>query len=231
MEQKPSLFANSFSLSMRLVREQLTPLLILFAVSALFTLTSESVLRTLTASDDSSRWVVQVSIGLYDLLEGVMLMLVLSWGIPKVRDLTEAHYQQHPFQESYISSFLGEYLRLLANVLLYGLLLIIPGFLRYIRLVFVPYVALFARPYRQGQRDCLRLAADLTRGRYLKLLLIVLAFTAVQLGVEFAPLLEPSLHILPMRIVFLGISFFISIWLYSLLYLLFEQAMEEFAWN
>lgn len=231
MEQSQNFFARSVALARQLFSAQMAPLLVLFAVGTLFTLQVEDFMQALSGADLDNRWMYQISLGLWDLFEGVALILILSWGIPKVRDLTEAHFQQHPFQDNYLNSFLAEYLRLLANVLLWGLLLIIPGFLRYCRLIFVPYVALFARPYREGKVDALDLAAQLTKGRYKWILLLLLSTTAVQVGIEFLPHLRPELHTLPLRILSAGISFLISIWLYANLYLRFEQAMEEHKWN
>lgn len=231
MKQKLRLFSESLTLALRLAREQIGPLALLLALGTLITINAENLMQTAPSAEENSRWILQVCMGLWELCEGLAMILILSWGIPKLRPLTEAHFTQHPFAENYLGSFFAEYLRLLANVLLWGLLLIIPGFVRYCRLIFVPYVAIFARPYREGKIDALELAADLTRGRFAWLIGIMLLFTGVQVGIEFVPHLLPELHILPLRILFIGISFFISVWLFALLYLLFEQAMEEYEWT
>lgn len=231
MEAQPSRFSQSLTLTGQLIQAQLTPLLVLFAVGALFTLTSEDLLLELTRTADDQRWAVQIGMGLWDLVEGLVLIIVLSWGIPKVRALTEAHFEKHPFQESYLNSFFAEYLRLLASVLLWGLLLIVPGFVRYARLIFVPFITLFAKPYRDGKIDALKLSLALSQGRLKVIIPLILGTTAIQTGVEFAPHLVPDLHVLPARVAFIAVSFLISIWLYSFVYLLFEQAMEEYKWT
>jgi hypothetical protein len=231
MNKASKYFWESYDLSLQLVREQLVPVLILFAISTALNVTVEDSLQALSRTDESQRWVLQLTMGVWDILESIVMILILSWGIPKIRPLTEAHFQKDPFGEPYISSFLAEYLLLLAVVLAFGLLLIIPGFLAYCLLVFVPFVTLFARPYRQGRYNALKLAFQLTRGWRLVIIGLELVTALLQLLMEFLPQLVPWLHVLPVRILFSGAGFFISIWLYSVLYLLFEQAMEEYKWN
>jgi hypothetical protein len=224
-------FKSSFSLCHQLWRVQLTPLLILMAIGSALGIEFEDYLNELSKTQETERWMVQLGMGIWDLLEGILLILVLSWGIPKVRVLTEAHFEKHPFAESYLGSFLAEYLRALANVLLFGLLLLLPGFYKYCRLIFVPYITLFAKPYRAGKMDALALSADLTRGRFLRLLGVLVATIAIQVALEFSPQMSEILHSLPFRILSDLINFYISVWLFAYLYLEFEDAMEKYDWR
>jgi hypothetical protein len=227
MTSKGLQLGPSFTLTKLLGREQIVPLLVLFAASSFLTITLEDALRTLSQADDSSRWVVQLGMGLWDLIEGILLILVLSWGIPKVRTLSGANMQKHPFATPYLGSFLAEYFRVLASVLLWGLLFILPGFFRYCRLILVPFVALFARPYREGEADALELAGRLARGRMMMFIVLMIVTSALQFGLEFLPQLRPELHLVSMRLVFNGLSYAISVWMFAFLFLHFERALEE----
>jgi hypothetical protein len=218
-------------LSRQLLREQISPLAVLFGLSALVNLSLEDALTMLNKTQDTERWMIQLGLGVWDLFEGVLLFLVLSWGIPKIRQLTEAHFHKRPFSEPYLNSFLAEYLRLLAQSLMYGLLLILPGVFRYCQLIFIPYLAIFAKPYRDGEVDAVQMSKALTHGFVWRLLLVLIVSMGIASGIEMLPELFDGLHLLPVRVICHALSFFISIWLYAFLYLQFEQAMETQDWR
>lgn len=214
----------------RLLKEQAVPLFLIFAVATAISLSLEHLIQNLSRADEDQRWILQLGLGLVDLFQGVILILVLAWGVPKVRELTVVHFCRHPFQSSYLNSFLAEYLRMLAQVILYALLFLVPGFFRYGRLIFVPYVALFAQPYREDRVDALKLSAELTRGR-LKLILTTVVLTmALQIGLELLPQGE-SMHGLVPRLICETLSFVISVWSFSFVFVLFEAAMEDYDWR
>jgi hypothetical protein len=231
MTELPKRLKSAFTLAHQLLREQITPLLVLLAIGAALSIQFEDYLNQLSKTEESQRWMVQLAMGLWDLTVGILMILILSWGIPKIRALTEAHFQQHPFNESYLGSFLAEYFRVLANVILFGLLLFLPGFYKYCRLIFVPYITLFARPYREGKIDALELSTALTRGRFLRLAVLLIATILLQMGLEFAPQMIEALHTIPLRILSEALNFYVSIWLFAFLYLEFEEAMEEYKWT
>ena len=231
MSTRPYLIKDSYRLGWALLREQFGALAAIFILSTASSIVLEDRLLELTRNEDGQRVVLQVGMGLLDLIGGIALFIVLSWGIPKLRHLTEAHYIKQPFTEgNYLSSFLAEYFRTLGSVLLWGILLIVPGFVRYCRLIFVPYVALFARPYREDQADAFVLARKLTVGRMPLLLGALVVSTIAQVAVAFLPQLVPDLHSIPFRLAFAGVSDFLSVWLYAFLFLHFDRAMEEFEW-
>ena len=221
---------QSTRLGVDLVREQALPLLILFGACTALSLTLEDVLHNLSHDQEDQRWMLQLGLGLVDLFQGVVQILMLSWGIPKVRQLTEAHFMKQPFREGYLNSFAAEYLRTLGSVLLHGLLLIIPGLVRYARLIFVPFITIFAKPYRDGDVDAFDLSIRLSRGRLRVILALVLSSMAVQAALEVIPQSE-MFHALPVRLGFNALSFLISVWLFAFTYLLFERAMEEHSWT
>ncbi|MGZ3722290.1 MAG: hypothetical protein ACXVA9_05135 [Bdellovibrionales bacterium] len=183
-------------------------------------------MQLMTPQQETERWVLQLLLGLWDLSEGILLLLILSWGVPKVLKFKAKDLLQQPFETPYLASFFAEYLRLLAQVLMWGLLLIVPGFIRYCQLIFVPLIAMFSKSYREGETDALRLSEKLTKGRLLTIVGIMLGTMALQFGVEFTPQILPDLHILPLRVLFAGASFLISVWTYSLIFLLFDDYLN-----
>ena len=218
-------------LSIRLLKTQAMPTFILGFLSVAVSLTCENALSQLTPESESQRWAWQLSLGLWDLFEGVMIFLILSWGIPKAHSLKSKVFHKAPFTESYLSSFFAEYLRLLAQVLLFGLLLIIPGFIRYCRLIFMPYIALFADAYRKDEVDAKELSLDLSQGRMRLIVSVFGLSTIVQLALEFAPHLNTGLHAAPIRVLFIALSFWVGIFTYSFIFLIFERALEEHEWT
>ena len=227
MTDLPKQLKLAFSLAHQLIREQWLPLLLLVALTAGLGIGLEEALSGLSKNQESERWMLQLAMGLVDLIEGVFLLLLLSWGVPKVRALTEAYFELKPFEEGYIGSFLAEYFRALASVLLYGLLFLLPGFYRYLRLIFVPYITLFAKPYREGKVDALKLSFALTQGRMWRLLVVLIVTILVQLGIEFAPQME-LLHLWPVRVVAEVLNSYLSIWLFAFLYMEFEEALGRY---
>lgn len=185
----------------------------------------EASIRDLRFDQEGVRWMLQLSMGFWDLFEGIMLFLVLSWGIPKVRHPIPAGLELQPFTEPYIGSLLAEYLRLLAQVILWGLLLLIPGFIRYCRLIFVPYIAIFSKLYREDKVDALQYSLQLTKPVFFKILGVFLATTLLMLGVEFLPHLIEALYIWPVRILLMTVGTLIGIWTYCYMFVLFEAAL------
>jgi hypothetical protein len=220
-------FRESFPLAWQLLISQLWLLLALLTVSCFLNITAEDAMQLSTPGQDTQRWAMQLTLGIWDLIEGILLLVLLSWAIPNIRPSRPKELLTEPFAAPYLSSFLAEYLRVLAQVLMWGLLLLIPGFFRYCQLIFVPFVTLFSKSYREGELDALKMSERIASGR---LWLIVFGLgipMALQMGVEFLPQMVPELHILELRILFAALSFLISIWTYSLMYLLFESVVSE----
>lgn len=218
---------ESVQLTRQLIRSQWFPLLIIFGFDCALNISVEDAMQGLAATEETQRWVLQLILGLWDLAEGILLFLILSYGIPKVRQLNVKTMLAKPFDTPYLGSFLAEYLRMLAQILMWGLLLILPGFWRYMQLIFVPLVALFAREYRDEDADAMRLSERLARGRLVKYILPVVVVTmGLQTWFEFLPEMRPVLHVVPVRAAFDVLTSLISVWSYSLIFLLFEHALE-----
>jgi hypothetical protein len=218
-------FADSLKLTASLLKQQALPLLGLFVVGCTLELTFEDAMQLLTPIQENQRWIMQLILGIWDLAEGVLLILILSWGLPKVHKFKALDLMTEPFEAPYLGSFFAEYLRLLAQVLMWGILLLVPGFVRYCQLAFVPYIALFSKSYRVGEVDALRLSEKLVKGRLMPIVGIMLGTMVLQGAMEFAPQMLADLHILPFRVMFLGLSLLISIWTYSVIFILFESGL------
>lgn len=223
---------TSLQLTKALIARQWKPLLFILTAGSILTLWIENRLAgNFAPTEEGIRWALQLSLGLWDLFEGVFLFLVLSWGIAHLRNLNRPIFEPHPFTQPYLGSFLAEYLRLLGRVLLWGLMLILPGAYRYVKLMFVPYIALFSRHYRADQVDAIELSDALTKKPFWKLVGVFMVTTAAQIAIEFLPHLLPVLHQIPIRLAFMALSLLIGIWTYSYIFLLFEKSLEEHQWT
>lgn len=218
---------SASELTRRLIFRQWQPLLFILVLGCLISLQLEEALRGLGPTDDGSRWVMQLSMGLWDLLEGILVFLVLSWGVPKVHELSAAKFEKHPFQTPYLGSFLAEYMRMLAKVLMFGLLLLIPGFVAYCLFIFVPYIALFSKPYREDKVEALSYSKRLARPYLGRIMGVFILTTALQLACEFLPHMYASLYEWPARVAFMALSLLIGIWTYSFMFVTFERAVTE----
>ncbi len=226
-----SLIQSSTVLSGQLLRKQLSPLLFLLILGSLLTIQGEDTIQILSQDQERARWMIQLGMGTWDLFEGILLFLVLSWGVAKVRDFRSPNFKRLPFRNGYLGSFLAEYFRVLAQILFYFLLLIIPALIRYCRLIFVPYIALFSKRYREDKVDAVELSVEFSKKYFWTILALFVVTTGVQIAIEFLPNLVPVLHSHLLRFVFMTLSFGISIWSYSFVFILFEQALEEKTWT
>lgn len=218
---------TSFQLTGRLLRQKALTLLIFTAVAMSLAMFLEDQFLLLAPQAGSSRIILQIAMGVWDFATGLLLLFILSWALPEVTPWNAKGLVPAPFKEPYLESFWAEYFRSLAQILLWGLLLIVPGFVRYARLVFVPFVALFSREYRSGQVDALKLSHALTQGRFGRLLFVLLATSLLELFFQISPKFSSALHTYPIRIAFYSVSVLISIWTYSFLFLVFESALKQ----
>jgi len=224
-------WSDSLPIAVQMLRGRFLPLLGLFAVSNTISMSLEHLVSELGKGDDQLRLILQLSIGITDLTESFVLMLLLSWSIGEFLPLKTPPFEKDPFSKPYLSSFFAESLRQIGWVLLYGLLLIIPGFIVYCRLIFVPVIALFSEKYRKGEIDALQLSRKLAKGRTWLIAVVLLGTGFIQTAIEFIPNVFLQFHSIPIRILFQAASFSIAIWSYTFLFLLFKKALEEVEWN
>lgn len=230
MATNKSLISRAWTVSLELLRKQFWPLLILFAVSATLGINLEDSAAELRDRDENLRLTLHAIMAVWDFAEGILLILILSWGLPSVLPLQGPRFLAKPFDRKYLNSFFAEYLRVLGQTILWGLLLILPGFVMYALLTFVPFITLFSADYEAGQVDALELSLKLVKNCMTAVFVTLIGTTILQGLLEVGPSLVASLHTLPIRITALLLSLLISIWTYSLMVLLFKREIEK-PWN
>lgn len=223
-----TLFSNSLKLTGRVLKLQGPGLFILFVTGACVSLLLEDQLALVSSRDDSSRILLALTGGVADLIEGLLLLFLVSWSIPRAAATwTNPAFLREPFKRTYVSTFFAEYLRLLGRVLLWGLLLIVPGFIRYIQLTFVPLIVFFSRKYEDGEVDALELSTQMANRRW-KIVYPVLIFSIViSILLQLAPNHFAELHTLPIRVGFYLLGLLLAIWTYCLIFLVFDEEIRK----
>lgn len=111
------------------------------------------------------------------------------------------------------------------QVLGYFLLLIIPGLIRYLQCIFVPFVVLFSKEYAQGRRDALKRSTEIFHKNLFRTLLILMVFQLV-LPMTVAAVFQGqrSYFESPMTaLAVAGIDTFILLLLFQGLFLIFQK--------
>ncbi len=80
------------------------------------------------------------------------------------------------FLERYFNQSCIEIVRAWGKVLGWSLLLIIPGFLKYLQYLLVPFVVITDPKYQTGERDALKLSSEIFKKYWLSLLIAVIGF-------------------------------------------------------
>lgn len=216
---------NSLILTGALTKQCAGPLVVLFGATTAFTIWAEDAMQ-LASQTHEQRWDLQIGMGVTDLISGVVLILLLSRGLAEIRQLRPP-LVTNPFAAPFLGSFIAEYLRMLAQILLYGMLLILPGIYRCCQLIFVPYIAIFSKRYREGDLDAIRASERLSKGQMLRIFAALSGTMALSAFFEFAPHLIDALEGAVFRAIFYLLADLTSIWGYALLFLLFESAIAE----
>lgn len=95
-----------------------------------------------------------------------VLMAMIGWHITQTQHkIPITHNPQGwlPLLLSKLKNLIAESIRVLMKILLFSLLLIIPGIYKAIRLSLVPYIVLFNSAYQKGEVDALKHSHQLTR--------------------------------------------------------------------
>ncbi len=222
-----TLFAQSVRLTGRIFRYQYLGLSLLFIIGTWVGLNLEDQLATIGTRDDSWRIILALSGAVADLAEGFVLLFLLSWALPRAHSWTNPAFLKEPFKRAYVSTFFAEYLRLLGHVLLWTLALIIPGFVRYTQLTFVPFIVFFHRAYEDGEVDALQLSTRMVNRRWKLIFPVMLLSIGASIVLQLAPNHYTALHTLPIRVGFYFLGTLLSVWTYCLMFLIFEQELRK----
>lgn len=216
---------ESFRLTAQLLKTEAFWLVTIFVASGVFAILSEDMMKD--ALPTNSNWQIQVLMALFDFIEAIVVLLVLARGVAKVRKFTSSRLIQNPFSPSDLKSFFSEYLRMLAQILFFTLLFLVPGLIRYVQLIFVPFVALFSREYRDGNWDAIEASKSLIQGQFGRMITVLMVGVGVGTAVEFAPHIFDWNDLYVMRILSIVISDVISVWMFAIVFLAFEAKMQE----
>lgn len=227
MPIEESLFRASFKLARALIGQARWRLLALFGVASFLVINLGDFAAGLSPTQENLRLSVHLFLALWDLIEGFLLLLILSWTIPLVRPLAPPRFLTEPFDRPYLVTYLAEYLRVLGRILLWGLLLIIPGCIKSIQYSLVPFVVFFSADYEKGEVDALELSRKLVKPVFWPIAAIIFGFGFIQLSIELLVHFRPEFHTLPVRLPLDALSFLISVWSYSLMLELFVRQMEK----
>ena len=80
------------------------------------------------------------------------------------------------FAKKLIEQLLIESMRSWGQILQWSLLLLVPGFIRYVQNIFVPFIVTCSQAYEKGQIDALESSKKMVKGRWLKIAGYVLLF-------------------------------------------------------
>ncbi|MGE4130501.1 MAG: hypothetical protein AB7F86_02630 [Bdellovibrionales bacterium] len=222
-----TLLRSSLGLTRALIRQCWWILMVIFSLGFAMQLSLEDTATSTLPTDETARIMANLTLAVGDLLFGILIFFALSFAYWRLRPQKSPRFLQKPFDRPYLGSFFAEYLRVLGQILLWALLVLIPGFIRYVHLIFVPLIVLFSSDYEDGKIDALK-QSQLMVKNWFWFLLIFLALTgAAQLGLELLPLAAEALHEIPARISLGLVGVLISVWSYSVIVLIFEQEMQK----
>lgn len=122
--------------------------------AALQTSSAESQTSTLTI------WILALSTAFIDLFMNLFMVLLFAFyllkkGVHAEAELDRSAYSAAQYLSENVQQLIIEQMRVMGSVLLWSLLFILPGLLRFMQLIFVPFVVLLDNNYRVGERDAL----------------------------------------------------------------------------
>lgn len=122
---------------------------------------------------------------------GIALSILYSMVVPYYvyKNRGQHNLSLSEYIKKHIKYVLVETLRTLPVIALYALLLIIPGLVKIIRLIFVSWVVQLYRPYGEGKVDALKTSAKLTEGSFAG---IASFYFLSQIGIVFIVMWLPS---------------------------------------
>src|SRR5258708_5234143 len=102
-------FAESGRLTALLLRHQALTLGLLLIIGCYIDITAEDAMQSMSPDDETLRLCLLVGQGLWGLVEGILMLIILSWAVPDARNLPPSGpLLPKPFKEPYVISFLAE---------------------------------------------------------------------------------------------------------------------------
>lgn len=234
MKPLSSLLHDSVALSFELLRRRAVPLLVLMFLNVAFIFPIEDMAFSVGRSNEEMFMILHLTLATWGVLESVLIFLLFCYTIPEVRVLQAPMFLAEPFKEKYFASLAAESLRAMGFVLLWCLALILPGIYKYCRYIFVPFISIFSKEYRDNKADALKLSEELSaQPALVPIIVFFIATNVLSAGLEVAPHMKGAggvlelLSTISLRIVFLILSTVLSTWSFSFLYVMFEARMRE----
>lgn len=104
-------------------------------------------------------WILALSTAFIDLIINLFMILLFAFYLFRTQSRTE-------FEDSALTSaqYLGKHfeqlmienIRVMGSTLMWLLIFILPGFFRFVQLIYVPFVVLFDSDYQRGKKDALQ---------------------------------------------------------------------------
>lgn len=174
----------------RIVRSVGLALLVATVATTIVDQIINSRLESLLLSDDgggAQLWILAASSLLNSLVFPVLMTALCLYGIMKARGGGESltAFFARVGQQIYI-----ETLRMWGSCLRWGLLFVLPGVVRLLQLIYVPFVVCVHKPYDQGDADALKTSSRYFRKTMFRTFAAILAFH-IAIPLVLTDLLDP----------------------------------------
>jgi uncharacterized membrane protein len=172
------------------------------------------------SQNEISTLIAAIGQGLTSLLEFVFLTMFVPLRVMEIEAGTSSPDSFSSFTKKHLGALTLEGLRSLAVILLWSLLLILPGVFKYLRLLFVPYVVVADPEYMAGRRDALEYSNALVKGKTLQIFFLLVLFLGIEVVRESArenfPLMQQPLFAIGLGAFFFAVSLFTNILLFRI---------------
>ncbi len=121
-----------------------------------------------------------------------------------------------------------EGLRVFVWTLLWTLMLIVPGIIKYARFSLVPFVVMLNDDYDKGRLDALKHSENLTRGHVFGMLILLVLITFFDLAYELSSLIPGIPATLEVKFILSLLTLPLSLYSYSLLIEVYGKLEEQF---
>lgn len=153
----------------------------------------------------------------------VSVILFILSTLPPAPGKLMAEQRSAQWDKETLVSLAAETFRAMGHVLLWSLLLIIPGIIVYTRLSFVPYIVLYSKEYQAGEVDCLALSKRLAKHVLFRLLFLSIGLALLVFAIQMIPQIDLRFRVLYIRIFTDLTAFWLAVYACCLMRTLFHR--------
>ena len=164
---------NFFSLYIQAIKRCGLGLFLIYVVFTFFDQSLTVLMESNMRSPDGATSAVFLLGALYLTNSIFFTTLATATSIYGVTRITESWWQ---FIDRYFNQSCIETVRAWGKILSWSLLLLIPGFVKYLQFLLVPFVVALDSKYQNGEKDALKASQEMFKKHWLALLLIVVGF-------------------------------------------------------